>query len=67
MEEINDIYQSHNSADSYRSMRAYLERMGYSYSVAIIHKYMNTELNLHSIVRPKKPGTKPPWKGTSIR
>ena len=39
-------------------MAAYLEREGYSYSVATIHKYMNTEMGLHSIVRPKKPGTK---------
>lgn len=29
--------------------------MGYVYSSATIHKYMNTELGLHSIVRPEKP------------
>ena len=40
-------------------MTAYLERRGYSYSQTTIHKYMNGELGLHSIVRPKKPGTKP--------
>ena len=40
-------------------MTAYLEREGYSYSPATIHKYMNTEMGLHSIVRPKKPGAKP--------
>ena len=40
-------------------MAAYLQRRGYSYSQATVHKYMNTELALHSIVRPKKPGTKP--------
>ena len=40
-------------------MTAYLERRGYSYSATTIHKYMNTELGLHSIVRPKKPEAKP--------
>ena len=37
-------------------MRIYLARKGYFYSAATVHKYMNTELGLHSIVRPKKPG-----------
>ena len=36
-------------------MKVYLERRGYSYSNATVHKYMNTELGLRSIVRPKKP------------
>lgn len=45
--------------DGYRSMTAYLERKGYRYSQTTIHKYMNIEMGLHSIVRPKKPGTKP--------
>ena len=40
-------------------MTAYLEHRGYSYSQTTIHKYMNGELGLHSIVRPKRPGTKP--------
>jgi len=57
--QIEEIYHSHNGVDGYRSMAAYLERKGYRYSQTTIHKYMNTELNLHSIVRPKKPGTKP--------
>ncbi len=39
-------------------MTVYLEREGYHYSAATIHKYMNTEMKLYSIVRPKKPGTK---------
>lgn len=59
MEEIKDIYHSHNGVNGYRSIRFYLERRGYSYSVATIHKYMNTELELRSIARPRKPGTKP--------
>ena len=48
-----------HKVDGYRSMTAYLERRGYSYSQTTIHKYMNGELGLHSIVRPKRPGTKP--------
>lgn len=36
-------------------MTVYLARRGYDYSPTIIHKYMNTELSLRSIVRPKKP------------
>ena len=36
-------------------MKVYLERKGYFYSTATVHKYMNTELGLRSIVRPKKP------------
>lgn len=40
-------------------MAVYLERAGYSYSTGTIHKYMNVELGLKSIVRPKKPGYEP--------
>ena len=40
-------------------MTACLEREGYGYSPTTIHKYMNTEMDLHSIIRPRKPGTKP--------
>ena len=36
-------------------MTVYLARRGYVYSSATIHKYMNTELGLRSIMRPKKP------------
>lgn len=56
---IDGIYHRHNGVDGYRSMTAYLGREGYSYSATTIHKYMNTEMGLRSIVRPKKPGTKP--------
>lgn len=34
-------------------MKVYLERKGYSYSNTTVHKYMNTELGLRSVVRPK--------------
>ena len=40
-------------------MTAYLERRGYRCSRTTVHKYMNKELGLHSVVRPRKPGTKP--------
>ncbi len=36
-------------------MTVYLARRGYDYSPTTIHKYMNTELGLRSIVRPRKP------------
>lgn len=36
-------------------MTIYLTRKGYHYSPTTIHKYMNVELNLKSIVRPRKP------------
>lgn len=54
--QIREIYHSHNGVDGYRSMKVYLERKGYRYSMTTVHKYMNTELGLRSIVRPKKPG-----------
>ncbi len=53
------IYHSHNGVDGYRSMTAYLTRAGHSYSATTIHKYMNMEMGLRSIVRPQKPGTRP--------
>ena len=40
-------------------MTVYLKRRGYHYSRTTIHTYMNQELGLRSIVRPKKRGTKP--------
>lgn len=39
-------------------MKIYLEREGYHYSKTTIHRYMNTEMHLYSIVRPKKPDYK---------
>jgi len=55
-EEIRKIYHAHNGIDGYRSMRVYLERKGYCYSLPTIHKYMNVEMGLKSIVRPKRLG-----------
>lgn len=37
-------------------MKVYLARKGYHYSNLTIHKYMNKELGLTSVVRRKKPG-----------
>ena len=53
--EIVDIYHSHNGTDGYRTVHAYLLRKGYSISCATVHKYMNTELQLFSITRKRKP------------
>ena len=54
-EQITKIYHDHNGVDGYRSMTVYLERIGYCLSPTTVHKYMNKELGLCSIVRPKKP------------
>lgn len=54
-EEIKEIYHDHNGVDGYRSMTIYLGRRGYQYSPTTIHKYINQELGLYSIVRKKKP------------
>ncbi|WP_435645023.1 IS3 family transposase [Butyricicoccus porcorum] len=53
--EIVNIYHSHNGTDGYRTMHAYLLRRGYNISRITVHKYMNTELQLFSIVRKRKP------------
>lgn len=55
MSKIADIYHKHHGVTGYRSMQVYLEREGFSYSTATVHKYMNSILRLKSIVRPKKP------------
>ena len=39
----------------YRNMKVYLERKGVVLSHVTVHKYMNKELGLVSIVRRKKP------------
>ncbi len=53
--QIEEIFHEHDGLDGYRRMTVYLARKGYSYSPTTIHKYMNAELGLRSIVRPKKP------------
>ena len=54
-EEIAAIYHEHGGVDGYRTMQIYLLRKGFSISRTTVHKYMNTELQLFSIVRKKKP------------
>ncbi|MSS41512.1 IS3 family transposase [[Clostridium] scindens] len=53
--QIREIYHKHNGVDGYRSMAVYLARKGCRYSPVTIHKYMNKEMGLYAIVRPKKP------------
>ncbi len=57
-EKNDEICHRHNSIDGYRSIMIYLKKEGYCYSAAAIHKYMNTELGLRSIVHHKKLGAK---------
>jgi len=52
---IAEIYHSHGGVDGYRSMHVYLFRKGYFISLPTTHEYMNTELQLFSVVRKKKP------------
>ena len=53
--EIEHIYHDNNGVAGYRSMRAYLARKKISLSSLTVHRYMNKELGLKSIVRRKKP------------
>jgi len=41
--------------DGYRTIHAYLTRKSYRISRLTVHKYMNTELKLYSIVHKRKP------------
>jgi len=41
--------------DGYRTIHAYLTRKGYRINRLTVHKYMNTELKLYSIVCKRKP------------
>ena len=52
---IREIYHSHGGVDGYRTVHAYLIRKGYDISCLTVHKYMNTEMQLFSISRKKKP------------
>lgn len=52
---IQEIYHAHNGIDGYRSMKIYLERKGIVISNQTVHRYMNRELGLTSVVRRKKP------------
>ena len=54
--EIEKIYHNHNGICGYRTIREYLLRRGIKLSKTTVHKYMNKELQLFSIVRKKKLG-----------
>ena len=53
--QIDKIYHEHDGVDGYRRITVYLRRKGYHYSPTTIQKYMNQEMGLRSIVRPKAP------------
>ena len=53
---VREICHTHNGVAGYRTMTVYLARRGCHYSVLTVHKYVNTEMGLYSLVRPKKPG-----------
>lgn len=53
--QIEELYHQYNGTPGYRSRMVYLEHKGYPYSPATIHRYMNQELGLRSIGRPKRP------------
>ena len=54
-EKIRTIYHEHGGIDGYRRMKVYLERRGITLSALTVHKYMNTELGLMSVIRRKRP------------
>lgn len=53
--EIEHIYHDHNGVVGYRSVKVYLNRKSIYLSNLTVHRYMNKELGLKSIVRRKKP------------
>lgn len=53
---IKELYHKSNGVIGYRNMRIFLKREGVIHSNLTVHKYMNKELKLLSIVRRKKPG-----------
>lgn len=55
LEEIRTIYEAHNGTDGYRKMHYYLTQKGYRISLETTRKYMNQELGLLSVTRPKHP------------
>lgn len=55
LNEIEQIYHEHNGVPGHRNMRVYLSRKDIHLSKPTVHKYMNKELSLKSVVRRKKP------------
>ena len=54
-QQIITIYHAHKGVVGYRRMRVYLGRKGVYLSAATVHKYMNKELGLRSVVQRKPP------------
>jgi hypothetical protein len=50
MGQIREIYHEREGVPGYRTMKIYLERRGISLSMGTVHKYMNRELGLASLV-----------------
>ncbi len=51
---IKNIYYDNNRIIGHRGMVIYLKRKGISLSKTTVHKYMNRDLNLHSISMRKR-------------
>ncbi len=54
-DKILEIYHDHKGVPGHRQMKIYLSRQGIRLSKTTVYKYMNCNLNIKSIVRPKKP------------
>ncbi len=46
----------HNGVAGYQTISVYLTCIGCHCSAVTVHKYMNAEMGLHSLIRPKRPG-----------
>lgn len=55
LDEIRSIYEMHDGVDGYRKMHYYLTQRGYRISLETTRKYMNQELGLYSVARPRHP------------
>lgn len=53
---ITHIYHQNHGRLGHRTMKIFLKRQGIVLNKATVHKYMNKELGLHSIVMRKRPG-----------
>jgi hypothetical protein len=50
-QQIQALYHDSHGVMGHRKMRVFLQREGISLSKTTVHKYMNRELQLHSICR----------------
>ena len=56
MDAIESLYHEYGGVAGYRTIKVYLEQKNIYLSSLTVHKYMNWELELSSVVRRKKPG-----------